>query len=241
MNWTRTILDGLAMAAYGSDFQFYECADLRYSADMVETLYLQEAARLGVDNVALLSPFRKRTETGVDALNLRLQEKVNPPDPAKSELTLGKRTFRLGDKVMQVKNSEDVSNGDIGKVTEVDTAGEEPFLTVDFGDGRVKEYARPDLDRLDLAYAATVHKSQGSEYHTVIVNLQCAHAVMLTRPLLYTAITRAKKRVILVGERKALCMAIRRMDTDQRNTQLAAQILDQIHIQREEKEHGKLS
>ena len=235
------IRNGNLHLEYGSDFQFYECADLRHSADMVETLYLQEAARLGVDNVALLSPFRKRTETGVDALNLRLQEKVNPPDPAKSELTLGKRTFRLGDKVMQVKNFEDVSNGDIGKVTEVDTAREEPFLTVDFGDGRVKEYARPDLDRLDLAYATTIHKSQGAEYDSVIVSIQNAHAVMLTRPLLYTAITRAKKRVILVGERKALCMAIRRMDTDQRNTQLAAQILDQIHIQREEKEHGKLS
>lgn len=222
------IRNGNLHLEYGSDFQFYECADLRHSADMVETLYLQEAARLGVDNVALLSPFRKRTETGVDALNLRLQEKVNPPDPAKSELTLGKRTFRLGDKVMQVKNFEDVSNGDIGKVTEVDTAREEPFLTVDFGDGRVKEYARPDLDRLDLAYAATIHKSQGSEYHTVIVNLQCAHAVMLTRPLLYTAITRAKMRVILVGERKALCMAIRRTDAERRGTRLAARIQEEL-------------
>lgn len=222
------IRNGNLHLEYGSDFQFYECADLRHSADMVETLYLQEAARLGVDNVALLSPFRKRTETGVDALNLRLQEKVNPPDPAKSELTLGKRTFRLGDKVMQVKNFEDVSNGDIGKVTEVDTAREEPFLTVDFGDGRVKEYARPDLDRLDLAYAATIHKSQGSEYHTVIVNLQCAHAVMLTRPLLYTAITRAKMRVILVGERKALCMAIRRTDAERRGTRLVARIQEEL-------------
>ena len=92
-----------------------------------------------------------------------------------------------------------------------------------------------------MAYATTIHKSQGAEYDSVIVSIQNAHAVMLTRPLLYTAITRAKKRVILVGERKALCMAIRRVDTDQRNTQLAAQILDQIHIQREEKEHGKLS
>ena len=118
------IRNGNLHLEYGSDFQFYECADLRHSADMVETLYLQEAVRLGVDNVALLSPFRKRTETGVDALNLRLQAKVNPPDPGKPELTLGKRTFRLGDKVMQVKNFEDVSNGDIGKVTEVDTARE---------------------------------------------------------------------------------------------------------------------
>ena len=90
------IRNGNLHLEYGSDFQFYECADLRHSADMVETLYLKEAARLGVDNVALLSPFRKRTETGVDALNLRLQERWNPPDPAKPELPLGKRLSAWG-------------------------------------------------------------------------------------------------------------------------------------------------
>lgn len=226
---------------YGSDFQFYECADLRHSADMVETLYLQEAARLGVDNVALLSPFRKKTETGVNALNPRLREWVNPKSPDKPEVSHGKRLFRLGDKVMQTKNYEEVSNGDIGTVTSITNTDEGPLVTVDFGDGRAVEYDSSKLELLDLAYATTIHKSQGAEYDSVIVSIQNAHAVMLTRPLLYTAITRAKKRVILVGERKALCMAIRRVDTDQRNTQLAAQILDQIHIQREEKEHGKLS
>ena len=79
-----------------------------------------------MDNVALLSPFRKRTETGVDALNLRLQEKVNPPDPAKPELPLGKRLFRLGDKVMQVKNFEDVSNGTSGKSPKWSQRGRRP-------------------------------------------------------------------------------------------------------------------
>lgn len=222
------IRNGNLHLEYGSDFQFYECADLRHSADMVETLYLQEAARLGVDNVALLSPFRKKSETGVDAINPRLREWVNPKSPDKPEVSHGKRLFRLGDKVMQTKNYEEVSNGDNGTVTSITNTDEGPLVTVDFGDGRVKEYARLDLDRLDLAYAATIHKSQGSEYHTVIVNLQCAHAVMLTRPLLYTAITRAKMRVILVGERKALCMAIRRTDTERRGTQLAARIQEEL-------------
>lgn len=98
------------------------------------------------------------------------------------------------------------------------------MLTVDFGDGRVAEYEKSDLELLDLAYASTIHKSQGSEYKSVIINLQCAHAVMLVRPLVYTAITRAKERVIIVGERRALCIAIRRTDTEQRGTKLAARI-----------------
>lgn len=226
---------------YGSDFVFVESANLGASAGMMEELYLREVGLYGVDNVALLSPFRKKSETGVDALNPRLREWVNPKSPDKPEVSHGKRLFRLGDKVMQTKNYEEVSNGDIGTVTSITNTDEGPLVTVDFGDGRAVEYDSSKLELLDLAYATTIHKSQGAEYDSVIVSIQNAHAVMLTRPLLYTAITRAKKRVILVGERKALCMAIRRVDTDQRNTQLAAQILDQIHIQREEKEHGKLS
>ena len=226
---------------YGSDFVFVESANLEASAGMMEELYLREVGRFGVDNVALLSPFRKKTETGVNALNPRLREWVNPKSPDKLEVSHGKRLFRLGDKVMQTKNHEEVSNGDIGTVTSITNTDEGPLVTVDFGDGRAVEYDSSKLELLDLAYATTIHKSQGAEYDSVIISIQSAHAVMLTRPLLYTAITRAKKRVILVGERKALCMAIRRVDTDQRNTQLAAQILDQIHIQREEKEHGKLS
>lgn len=79
---------------------------------------------------------------------------------------------------------------------------------------------------LDLGYACTVHKSQGSEYKSVIINLQCAHSVMLVRPLIYTAITRAKERVLIVGERRALCTAIRRTDTEQRGTKLAQRIQD---------------
>ena len=124
----------------------------------------------------------------------------------------------------QAKNCEDVSNGDIGYITSITTDDSDSMLTVDFGDGRVAEYDKSDLELLDLAYASTIHKSQGSEYKSVIINLQCAHAVMLVRPLVYTAITRAKERVIIVGERRALCIAIRRTDTEQRGTKLAARI-----------------
>ena len=177
-----------------------------------------------MDNVALLSPYRQKTETGINALNERLREKINPPDIKKPEAVFGKRRFRLGDKVMQTKNHEDVNNGDIGYITGVANDGSDVSVQVDFGDSRTAEYESSDLDMLDLAYASTIHKSQGSEYQSVIINLQCAHAVMLVRPLIYTAITRAKARVILVGERRALCIAIKRTDTEQRGTMLAARI-----------------
>ena len=226
---------------YGSDFEFIESADLECSAGMIEELYLREVGRFGVDNVALLSPFRKKTETGVNALNPKLREWVNPKAPDKPEVSHGKRLFRLGDKVMQTRNMEDVSNGDMGTITAITREDGDFLVTVDFGDGRAMEYDSSQLELLDLAYAATIHKSQGSEYDSVIISIQSAHAVMLNRPLLYTAITRAKKRVILVGERKALCMAIRRTDTEQRNTQLARRILDELERMREEQYHGKLS
>ena len=226
---------------YGPDFEFIESADLECSAGLIEELYLREVGRFGVDNVALLSPFRKKTETGVNALNPKLREWVNPKSPDKPEVSHGKRLFRLGDKVMQTRNVEDVSNGDIGTITAIAREDSDLLVTVDFGDGRTMEYDSSKLELLDLAYATTIHKSQGSEYDSVIISIQNAHAVMLNRPLLYTAITRAKKRVILVGERKALCMAIRRTDTEQRNTQLARRILDRLEQLREENQHGNVS
>jgi len=220
----KLIRHGNLSLEYGEDFQFFESADLAVSANLIEELYLQETARFGVDNVALLSPYRQKTETGINALNERLREKINPPDIKKPEAVFGKRRFRLGDKVMQTKNHEDVNNGDIGYITGVANDGSDVSVQVDFGDSRTAEYESSDLDMLDLAYASTIHKSQGSEYQSVIINLQCAHAVMLVRPLIYTAITRAKARVILVGERRALCIAIKRTDTEQRGTMLAARI-----------------
>lgn len=220
----KLIRHGNLSLEYGEDFQFFDSADLAASADIIEKLYLQETARYGLDNVALLTPYRKKTETGVNALNERLQEKINPPGPKKPEVTFGKQKYRLGDKVMQTKNREDINNGDVGIITQILRDGTDSSVHTDFGDGRLEEYESSDLDMLELAYASTVHKSQGSEYRSVIINLQCAHAVMLVRPLIYTAITRAKERVLIVGERRALCIAIKRTDTEQRGTKLAMRI-----------------
>lgn len=191
---------------------------------ILEDVYLQRVKELGLDNVILLSPYRTKTATGVNALNSRLRDKLNPPSVSKSELTYGKRIFRQGDKVMQTQNVANISNGDIGIVTGILHTQEESTLYVDFGDGRTMEYAPNELDMLDLAYATTVHKSQGSEYDTVILSLQTAHYIMLRRPLLYTAITRAKRHVVIVGERKALVIAIGRVDAEKRGTMLAERI-----------------
>ncbi len=211
---------------YGPDFEFYDSTDLSVSAEIIESLYLQETAKYGIDNVVLLSPYRQKTETGANALNQRLQGKINPPGGGKSDAVHGQRRFRTGDKVMQIKNCDDINNGDVGYITSITGSQSEAVVRIDFGDGRVIDYENGDLDMLDLGYACTVHKSQGSEYKSVIINLQCAHSVMLVRPLIYTAITRAKERVLIVGERRALCTAIRRIDTEQRGTKLAQRIID---------------
>ena len=217
----KLIRHGNLSLEYGNDFRFVDSANLSDSASRIAELYMQEVAKYGVDNVAMLSPYRQKTETGVNALNEMLRELVNPPDEGKPEVVCGKRKFRVGDKVMQVKNFEDVSNGDIGYIRNIFKFGDETTVCVDFGDGRNMEYDSSELDMLDLGYASTIHKAQGAEYQSVIINLQCAHHIMLTRPLIYTAITRGKDRVIIVGERRALCISIKKTDIEKRGTCLA--------------------
>ena len=213
---------------YGEDFQFVSSDDMHISAEKLAEIYLRETKEFGIDNVALLTPYRQKTETGVYALNEKLREMVNPKDISKPEAVWGKRMFRCGDKVMQIKNQDDVNNGDIGYIRDIFGSEGSKVMKVDFGDGRIKEYKSTELDMLDLGYASTVHKSQGSEYKSVIINLQCAHSIMLTRPLVYTAITRGKNRVIIVGEKRALCIAIKRIDTEKRGTCLASRLQELI-------------
>lgn len=212
---------------YGDDFILHTSARLEDSADIIERLYLNEVDRLGLDNVALLTPFRQKTSTGVNALNERLRQKINPPAMNKPEVTFGKRLFRQGDKVMWTKNKDDINNGDIGYITSITGNFGDISICVDFGDGRFSELEPPQLDHLELAYASTVHKSQGSEYETAIINLQMAHYIMLKRPLIYTAITRAKNRVMIVGDRKAICIAINTVDAERRGTMLSQRIIEQ--------------
>lgn len=161
-------------------------------------------------------------------MNGVLRDQVNLPNKRKAEVQEGKRIFREGDKIMQTKNNLDVSNGDIGYIKGIHTEGNETSVEIDFGDGRWKKYDAGTMDMVDWGYATTIHKSQGSEYSSVIINLQVAHFKMLTRPLIYTAITRGKNRVIIVGEKRALCIAINKTDTEKRGTCLAQRIKEII-------------
>ena len=121
---------------------------------------------------------------------------------------------------MQIKNCEDISNGDIGYITSVTRDDTDSVLTVDFGDGRIAEYDGSDLEMLDLAYASTIHKSQGSEYPAVVVPILTQHYVMLRRNLIYTALTRAKRLAVLIGSRRAMLLGLRNAGGDSRYTHL---------------------
>lgn len=210
---------------FGEDFQFWSSPDIAQSAEWLERLYMQEVGRYGVDNVALLTPFRAKTETGVRAMNERLRDLVNPATADKAELAIGQRVLRLGDKVMQTKNRDEVSNGDIGYISRIEKNDDGFFVEVDFHDGRLVAYEDTDsISHVELAYATTIHKSQGGQYYSVLISIQNLHSRMLKRPLLYTGLTRAQCRVSVVGDWQAIVRAIQTVDTERRNTLLAARI-----------------
>ena len=216
--------NGKSSFDYGEAFQFIPANDFESTAKIMEDIYLKEVAINGIENVMMLSPFRQKTETSVNSLNL-LRDTVNPPSPDKKEITYKAKIFREGDKVIQLKNVDNISNGDVGRIIAVKT-GENPVATIDFGHGRTKDYTEKDLEIIDWSYAMTVHKSQGSEANVVIFNLLEGHGRMLKRNLLYTAITRAKKKVYIIGQQsaidKAVASGVSREDT--RNTLLASKI-----------------
>jgi exodeoxyribonuclease V alpha subunit len=149
-----------------------------------------------------------RSELGARNLNTQLQQVLNPSQTI-AQVTRYGWTFRVGDKVLQTVNNYDkeVFNGDIGRITALDAVDQE--LTVEY-EARPVTYDFGELDELMLAYAISVHKSQGSEYPAVIIPLHTQHYMMLQRNLLYTGITRGKRLVVLVGQRKAIAIAVRR-------------------------------
>ncbi len=179
-------------------------------------------ARFGLNRFAdiqVLTPMN-RSELGVRNLNTQLQAVLNPSQEDAPEVERYGVTFRIGDKVLQTANNYDkgVFNGDVGRVHKIDLENQE--LTVHF-DGQPASYDFGELDELALAYALTIHKSQGSEYPAVIIPLHTQHYLMLQRNLLYTGITRGKKLVVLVGSIKALSLAVEREDARRRCTALA--------------------
>ncbi len=185
--------------------------------------------RFGLDpmlDIQVLAPMN-RSQLGTRHLNQVLQQALNPGDDKPSVERYG-WLFRVGDRVLQTENNynRDVFNGDLGLVTKINRVEQE--MTVSF-EGRTVAYEFADLDELALAYVLSIHKSQGSEYPCVIIPLHTQHFVMLQRNLLYTAVTRGKRLVILVGSRRALQLAVSREDTNRRYSALRQRIVDALH------------
>ena len=172
-----------------------------------------------IDDIQILCPMQ-RGSTGTQQLNQLLQETLNPQH---KKIKYGSWEYRLHDKVMQVRNNYDknVYNGDIGRISGIDEVNR--IIYINF-DGMTKEYPLGDMDEVVLAYAMTVHKSQGSEYPVVIAPLTTQHFMMLQRNLLYTCVTRAKKVFILIGSKKAIAMAVKNDRITKRNTRLSERL-----------------
>ncbi|MBW1800844.1 MAG: ATP-dependent RecD-like DNA helicase [Deltaproteobacteria bacterium] len=205
------------------DFYFIEQEDpgevLQIILDLTRERIPRRFGFDAVEDIQVLTPMHKGT-VGAGNLNLELQQALNPSGHG---LTRGNRHFLVNDKVMQIRNNYDkeVFNGDIGRIKKIDLENQEVVITFD---GRDVFYDYTDLDEIILAYAISVHKSQGSEYEAVIIPILTQHYVLLQRNLIYTAVTRGKKLVVMVGTRKALAIGIRNDKTHKRYTHLCQRL-----------------
>jgi exodeoxyribonuclease V alpha subunit len=202
-----------------TDFYFIEKEDpeevLQIILELVKKRVSKKFGFDPLDDIQVLTPMHRGT-VGAGNLNSELQEMLNPGEGG---LLRGTRTFRVNDKVMQIKNNYDkeVFNGDIGKISRIDFENQEISITFD---GRSVDYDYTDLDEIVLAYAVSVHKSQGSEYPAVIIPILTQHYMLLQRNLIYTAVTRGRKLVVIVGTRKALAIGVKNNKTEKRYTYL---------------------
>lgn len=223
----------------------------RYDADVIISVVIQliqQKLPKFVDaqpfDIQVLTPMRKGL-LGVERLNRILQQYLNPKEPYKAEKEVGERIFREGDKVMQIKNNYQlewevrskyglaidkglgVFNGDMGIVKEINEFAE--IMTVEFEEGKLVEYSFKILDELELAYAITIHKSQGSEYPAVVIPLLNGPRMLMNRNLLYTAVTRARKCVTLVGDENTFLEMEKNVSEQVRYSGLAARIREFVY------------
>ncbi|WP_298585806.1 ATP-dependent RecD-like DNA helicase [uncultured Megasphaera sp.] len=209
------------------EFRFVEIESEADGAEKISALYNSELLETGDKfAVQVLSPMYKNP-CGVDNLNELIQERFNPPAEGKAELKGKNVVFRVGDKVMQKHNDYEkgVFNGDMGEIFAI----QKDMVYVRYPEQDVK-YEGQEVDEITLAYAITVHKSQGSEYHTVIMVLVNSHAIMLQRNLFYTAVTRAKRKVILVGTKRAVQTAVQNQRTSRRFTLLIPRLQGELIV-----------
>ena len=209
-----------------SDFFFVRCTDGKACSDLIRQLVSERLPRntkFRPRDIQVLTP-KHDGSTGVVSLNTVLQECLNP---SKSQIVYGSTVFRPGDRVMQMKNNykKEVFNGDVGYICHL--SEEERKMIVDFSGSRI-EYDGTSFGELSLAYCSTIHKSQGSEYPCVIIPVTMADYYMLQRNLIYTAVTRAKKYCILVGEEKALGYAVGNNVVQKRNTRLRQRLIENM-------------
>ena len=205
------------------DFYFIEQEDPQKVLELIITLVRERIPkRFGfdpLDDIQVLTPMH-RGIAGSSNLNVELQKALNPGEEGVARMG---RLYRVGDKVMQISNNYDkeVYNGDIGRITGIDTEAQELTVLID---GRDIPYGFSDLDELCHAYAVSIHKSQGSEYPAVVIPVLTQHYILLQRNLLYTGVTRGKKLVVIVGTKKALAIAIKNNKTEQRYTLLSERV-----------------
>lgn len=209
-----------------ADFFLFLQDDPDQAADLiVDIVQRRIPAKFGYDpmeDIQVLSPMY-RGAVGVNHLNDRLQAVLNPPAQRKVERRLSGRSFRAGDRVIQLRNNYDldVYNGDVGRIEAIDVMNHALRVRID---DRVIRYDWSEADELSLAYAISVHKAQGSEYRAVVIPVMTTHYVMLQRPLLYTAVTRARDLVVLVGTRRAIAIAVRNSKVTERHSGLSARM-----------------
>ncbi|MBW3624106.1 MAG: ATP-dependent RecD-like DNA helicase [Armatimonadetes bacterium] len=216
-----------------ADCLFIEAEEPEEVASMIAGVVSRSLTRLGFPpkSAQVLCPMNRGT-VGAGNLNRVLQETLNPARNGAPEVTRMGRTFRSGDRVIQLRNNYDkeVFNGEIGEVAGIDM--EDQKIAVAFPEARVS-YEFSELDELQLAYGLSIHKAQGSEYPAVVLPVHTQHYTMLAKNLLYTALTRAKRMVVMVGTRKAIGMAVRNAEVSRRNTRLQARLREAYEGKRE--------
>lgn len=211
-----------ARLAYDESFQFYPAKNAADAVQVIKRLYEKEWRACGkdVDAVQVLGMLREDTQASVANLNRILREIANPKRRGYPEVKNGKNVFRQGDKVMQVKNDDEISNGDMGMALNIYKQDGKDRMRVGFGDDRVVEFESGDFWPLTHAYAISAHKSQGSEYPVVIIPMLYCFGRLLRRNIFYTAVTRGARKVLLVGSKGAIAKAIHNHTSDSRHTNL---------------------
>ena len=216
----RKIIKGNLSLEYGDDFVLLEAYMPAAAKNSIVSSFITEVQQHGLQNVCCLTPYRKG-DTGCDVINKLLQQEVNPPSEDKPDIYYAPNNiyFRVGDRVMNLKNKSTVSNGDLGFITEVDDS----CITVRFDD-HDELYALDQLGELELGYAMTIHKSQGSEFKVIVSVLLTSYKDMLQMNLFNTAVSRAKEKFILVGNETAINMAIKNRSGIHRDTGLTQKL-----------------